>query len=84
MMMIMMMITIMQADIEEKYNETFLRTPQSPTVEALKADFDCPITNLSDKKNNVIEMIQKKKKKNKTLISMIFTYQNSFQSSFQR
>ena len=67
MMMMMMMITIMQADIEEKYNETFLRTPQSPTVEALKADFDCPITNLSDKKNNVIEMIQKKKKEKQDL-----------------
>ena len=33
-----------------------------PTVEALKTDFDCPITNLIDKANNIIEMVPKNEK----------------------
>ena len=43
------------------YDDTFL-PPQTPTVEALKADFDHPITNLIDKANNIIEMVPKNKK----------------------
>ena len=56
-------LPLRRPDIEKEYDDTFLRPPQSPTVEALKTDFDCPITNLIDKANNVIEMIQKKKEK---------------------
>ena len=36
--------------------------PQTPTVEALKTDFYCPITNLIDKANNIIEMVSKNRK----------------------
>ena len=56
-------LPLRRPDIEKEYDDTFLRPPQSPTVEALKTDFDCPITNLIDKANNVIGMIQKKKEK---------------------
>ena len=49
-------------DIEKQYDDTFLRPPQSPTVEGLKTDFDCPITNLIDKANIVIELIPKNEK----------------------
>ena len=49
-------------DIEKQYDDTFLRPPQSPTVEGLKTDFDCPITNLIDKANIAIELIPKNEK----------------------
>ena len=49
-------------DIEKEYNDTFLRSPQKPTVKSLKTDFDFHITNLIDKANNVIEMIPKNEK----------------------
>ena len=42
-------------------NDTFL-PPQTPTVEAVKIDFDCPITNLIDKANNIIKMLPKNEK----------------------
>ena len=48
-------------DIEKDYDDTFL-PPQTPTVQALKTDFDCPITNLIDKANNIIEMVPKNEK----------------------
>ena len=48
-------------DIEKDYDDTFL-PPQTATVEALKADFDSPITNLIDKANNIIEMVPKNEK----------------------
>ena len=51
-----------RSDREKEFDDTFLRPPKSPTVEALKTNFDCPITNLIDKANNVIEMIQKNEK----------------------
>ena len=49
-------------DIEKEYNDTFLKSPQSPTLETLKTDFDRPITNLIDKANDVIGMIPKSEK----------------------
>ena len=49
-------------DTEKEYNDTFLKPPQIPTVQALKTDFDRPITNLIDKANNVIEIIPKNEK----------------------
>ena len=49
-------------DTEKEYNDTFLKPPQSPTVQALKTDFDRPITNLIDKANNVTEIIPKNEK----------------------
>ena len=55
-------LPLRRPDTEKEYNDTFLRHPQSPTVEALKTDFDRPITNLIDKANNVIEMIPKNEK----------------------
>ena len=48
-------------DIEKDYDDTFL-PPQIPTAEALKTDFGCPITNLIDKANNIIEMVPKNEK----------------------
>ena len=68
-------------DIEKDYDDTFL-PPQTSTVEALKTDFDRPITNLIDKGNNIIELVPKNEKK--ILINMIFIYQNYSQSSFYR
>ena len=50
-------------DIEKEYDSTFLRSPESPTVETLKTGFDRPVTNLIDKANNVIEMIPKNDEK---------------------
>ena len=55
-------LPLRRPDIEKEYDDTFLRPPQSPTVEALKTNFDCPTTNLIDKANNVIEMIRKTEK----------------------
>ena len=55
-------LPLRRPDIEREYNDTFLRPPQSLTVEALKTDFDRPITNLIDKANNVIEVIPKNEK----------------------
>ena len=49
-------------DIEKEYNDTFLKSAQSPTLETLKTDFDRPITNLIDKANDVIGMIPKSEK----------------------
>ena len=74
-------LLLKRPDVGKDYDDTFL-PPQNPTVEALKTDFDRPLKKLIDKANNIIEMVPKMK--NKTLISMIFTYQISFQSSFQR
>ena len=48
-------------DIEKDYDDTFL-PPQMLTVEALKTDFDCPITNLTDKANDIIEMVRNNEK----------------------
>ena len=75
-------LLLKRPDIEKEYDDTFLRPPQSPTVEALKTDFDCPITNLIDKANNVIEMIPKNEKQD--LDGYDLHLSNSFQSSFQR
>ena len=36
--------------------------PQTPTAEALKTDFNHHITNLTDKANNIIEMVPKNEK----------------------
>ena len=47
--------------IEKDYDDTFL-LPQTPTVGALKTDFDVPVTNLIDEANNVIEMVPKNEK----------------------
>ena len=55
-------LPLRRPDIETEYNDTFLRPPQSSTVEALKTDLDCPIINLIDKANNVIEMTPKNEK----------------------
>ena len=55
-------LPLRRPDIEKEYDDTFLRPPQSPTVESLKTNFDCPTTNLIDKANNVIEMIRKTEK----------------------
>ena len=49
-----------KARIKKDYDDTIL-PPQTPTVEALKTDFDRPITNLIDKANNIIEMVPKTK-----------------------
>ena len=49
-------LLLKRPDIEKDYDDTFL-LPQTPTVEALKTDFDRPITNLIVKANNVIEMV---------------------------
>ena len=40
----------------------YIFTSTTPTVEALKTDFDRPITNLIDKANNIIEIVPKNKK----------------------
>ena len=45
-----------KTSIEKDYDDTFL-LPQTPTAEALKTDFDHPITNLIVKTNNIIEMV---------------------------
>ena len=55
-------MSLRRSDIEKEYDDIFLRPPQSPTVEALKTDLDCPITNLIDHANNVIEIIPKNEK----------------------
>ena len=55
------LLSLKRPDIEKDYDDTFL-PPQTPTVEALKTDFDCPITNLIDKANNIIEMVPKNEK----------------------
>ena len=47
--------------IEKDYDNTFL-PPQTPTPEALKIDFDRPITNPTDKPNNIIEMVARNEK----------------------
>ena len=75
-------LSLRRSDIEKEYDDTFLRPPQSPTVEALKTDFDCPITNLIDQANNVIEIIPKNEKKDFGKYDL--HYQNRFQSSFHR
>ena len=75
-------LPLRRPDIEKKYDDTFLRPSQSPTVQALKTDFDCPIINLTDKANNVIEMIPKNEKQD--LDGYDIHVSNSFQSSFQR
>ena len=49
-------LLLKRPDIEKDYDDTFL-LPQTPTVEALKTDFDRPITNLIVKANNIIEMV---------------------------
>ena len=46
-------------DIKREYDDTFLSARQNPTTDALKTDFDRPITSLIDKANNIIEMILK-------------------------
>ena len=46
-------------DIKKEYDDTFLPGRQNPTTDALKTDFDRPITSLIDKANNIIEMILK-------------------------
>ena len=51
-------LPLKRPDIEKDYDDTFL-PPQTPTVEALKTDFDRSITNLIDKANNIIEMVTK-------------------------
>ena len=56
-------LPLKRLDIEEEYDDTFLLPPRSPTVEALKTDFDRPITNQIDKTNNVIERVSKSEKK---------------------
>ena len=48
-------------EIEKDNDDSFL-PPQPPIVDVLKTDFDCPITNLVDKANNIIEMIPKNEK----------------------
>ena len=48
-------------DIEKDYDDTFL-PPKPPTVGALKTDFCCPIANLIDKANNILEMVLRKEK----------------------
>ena len=54
-------LSLKRPDIEKEYDDTFL-PPQTPTVKALKTDFDRPVTNLIDKTNNIIEMVPKNKK----------------------
>ena len=54
-------LSLKRPDIEKEYDDTFL-PPQTPTVKALKPDFDRPVTNLIDKTNNIIEMVSKNKK----------------------
>ena len=54
-------LPLKRPDIEKYYDDTFL-PPQTPTGEALKTDFDCPITNLIDKANNIMEMVPKNEK----------------------
>ena len=56
-------LPLKRLDIEEEYDDTFFLPPRSPTVEALKTDFDRPITNQIDKTNNVIEIVSKSEKK---------------------
>ena len=67
-------------DIEKDYNDTFLPA-QIPTAEALKTDFDCPVTNLIYKANNIIEMVPKNKKQD---LDKNDIYQNISQSFCQR
>ena len=55
-------LPLRRPDIEKEYDDTFLKPPQSPTLETLKTDLDRPITNLIDKANNVIGMIPKSEK----------------------
>ena len=52
-------LPLKRPDIEKGYDDTFLQTP---TVEALKTDFDRPLKNLTDKANNIIEMVSKNEK----------------------
>ena len=54
-------LPLKKPDIEKDYDDTFL-PPQTPTVEALKTYFDCPLTNLLDKANNIIENGTKEQK----------------------
>ena len=54
-------LPLKRPDIQKYYDDTFL-PPQTPTVEALKTDFDRPKTNLIDKANNIIKMVPKNEK----------------------
>ena len=54
-------LPLKRPDVAKYYDDTFL-PPQTPTAEALKTDFDHPITNLIDKANNIIEMVPKNEK----------------------
>ena len=54
-------LPLKRPDIQKYYEDTFL-PPQTPTVEALKTDFDRPKTNLIDKANNIIKMVPKNEK----------------------
>ena len=58
-------LPLKRPDIEEEYDDTFLLPPRSPTVEALKTNFDSPITNQIDKTNNVIEIASKSEKQDR-------------------
>ena len=54
-------LPLKRPDIEKDYDDTFL-PPETPTVEALKTDFDCLMTNLIKETNNIIEMVPKNEK----------------------
>ena len=53
-------LPLKRPDIEKDYDDSFSPS-QNPNVEALKTDFDRPITNLNDKENNIIVMAPKNK-----------------------
>ena len=75
------LLPLKRPNIEKGYDDTFL-PPQTPTVEALKTDFDRPITNLIDKANNIIEMVPKNEKQDLDKYDIHLSEQ--LQSSFQR
>ena len=54
-------LPLKRRDIEKDYDDTFL-LPQNPPDEALKTDFDHPITNLIGKANNITEIVPKNEK----------------------
>ena len=74
-------LSLKMPDLEKDHDDTFLILLQSPTIEALKTDFDCPITNLIDKANNIIEMIPKNEKQDLDKFDLHLS--DHFQSFFQ-
>ena len=63
-------------DIEKDNGDSFL-PPQPLIVDVLKTDFDCPISNLVDKADNIIETMPKNEKQDLDKLDLHFSGQLS-------